>query len=125
MPSRSISSAKLSAVHLKQNLGLESTPSAATVNILPPTLKHRSSPHCSFSVASGKERQYARNESMFIFLTAITSCLALAGCGEREHGSFRAGRACDLESDGEACARAAAGDGDCGQAQDVEGARVA
>src|SRR5258706_12778501 len=60
MSSRSISSAKTSGVHLKQSRGL-SSPSMA--KIFPRILKQRSSPHCRFSVASGKERQYARMES--------------------------------------------------------------
>jgi hypothetical protein len=50
-------SPNLSVVHLNDKLGgteLESR----TTKIFPPTLKQRSSPHCRFSVAWGKERQH-------------------------------------------------------------------
>src|SRR5437660_10710142 len=63
MSSRSISSANTSGAHLKQSRGL-SRPTM--LKIFPRILKHRSSPHCRFSVASGKFRQYSRISSTFM-----------------------------------------------------------
>src|SRR5271170_1621299 len=61
-----MSSAKISGVHLKVSR-TRSNPS--TANIFSLTLKHKASPHCSFSLASGKSRQYARMESTFMKTT--------------------------------------------------------
>src|ERR1700685_1276377 len=69
MSPRSINSAKLSGVHLKQSRGL-SRPTIA--KIFPPILKHRSSPHCSFSVARGKARQNSRMISQFISFSHVS-----------------------------------------------------
>jgi hypothetical protein len=48
-------------------------------NIFPSTLKHNSSPHCSFSVAWGKDKQNLRSESMFM-------CIALRSSGANANG---------------------------------------
>src|SRR5215469_7172509 len=61
--SRSMSSENIVGVHLK-HIRRVSRPSIT--KILPPTLKHNSSPHCNFSVALGKARQNARMESTSI-----------------------------------------------------------
>src|ERR1051326_915149 len=66
MSSRSISSAKISGVHLKVR---RTRSSPNTVNILALTLKHRASPHCNFSVASGNDRQYFRISSTFMLVS--------------------------------------------------------
>src|ERR1700746_1548058 len=63
MSSRSISSAKIAGLPLKQRPRW-SSPSMA--KILPAILKQSSSPHCSFSVALGNDRQYERMESTFM-----------------------------------------------------------
>ena len=63
MYGRSISSPKVSGVHLKVS---RTWSSPSTANIFALTLKHRASPHWSFSVASGNDRQYARMASTFI-----------------------------------------------------------
>src|SRR5215472_2088647 len=60
MSSRSMSSANIAGVHLKQSRRVSSP---SITKILPPTLKHSFSPHCNFSVALGKARQKARMES--------------------------------------------------------------
>src|SRR6202041_1424478 len=64
--SRSTSSAKVSGVHLKHK---RRSSRPRIVKILPPTflptLKQSESPHCSFSVARGNERQESRMESTF------------------------------------------------------------
>src|SRR5580704_2905933 len=65
MSSHSISSAKASGVHLKQSRG---SSRLTIVKILPRILKHRSSPHCRFSVACGKNRQNSRMVPTFIGL---------------------------------------------------------
>src|SRR5207247_1910583 len=44
----------------------EAPSSTVTANILPAILKTRSFPHCTFSVACGKERQWARADSISI-----------------------------------------------------------
>ena len=62
MSSCSTNSANFSGVHLNINrCGTELRDSRA--KIFPPTLKQRSSPHCRFSVACGKERQKRRMDS--------------------------------------------------------------
>src|ERR1700746_1504579 len=63
MSSRSISSAKIAGLPLKQRPRW-SSPSVA--KILPAILKQSSSPHCSFSVALGNDRQYERMEATFM-----------------------------------------------------------
>src|SRR5579863_6828399 len=63
MSSLSISSANTSGVHLNVN---RTWSSPSTANIFALTLKHRASPHCSFSVASGNDRQYLRISSTFM-----------------------------------------------------------
>src|SRR5579864_129463 len=63
MSPRSISSAKISGLHLKQRPRWSSP---SMTKILPAILKQSSSPHCSFSVALGNERQYERMESTFM-----------------------------------------------------------
>src|ERR1700751_439070 len=63
MSSRSISSAKISGLHLKQRPRWSSP---SVTKILPAILKQSSSPHCSFSVALGNDRQYERMESTFM-----------------------------------------------------------
>src|SRR5271165_3100760 len=71
MSSRSINSANVSGRHLKHTFW--GTAVRATVTkIFPPTLKQRSSPHCRFSVASGKAMQYSRISSTFIVVSTIS-----------------------------------------------------
>jgi len=64
IPSRSISSANVSGVHL--NLSSCGRSVFTTVNIFPPTLKTRSLPHLMSSVTPGNARQMVRTASMFI-----------------------------------------------------------
>src|SRR5579863_529800 len=66
MSSRSVSSAKVSGVHLK-HIFWGTAVRARVTKILPRILKQRSSPHCRFSVAPGKARQYLRISSTLIF----------------------------------------------------------
>ena len=67
MSSCSTNSANLSASHLNINRGGTEL-RLSKAKIFPPTLKQRTSPHCSFSVAWGKERQNWRMDSTLIFL---------------------------------------------------------
>jgi hypothetical protein len=61
MPSRSVSSANVSGVHLNAiECGFSRL---TTVNILPATQKQRSCPHLTSSVTSGSARQIARTVS--------------------------------------------------------------
>src|SRR5208282_6765046 len=65
MSSTSHNSANLSGAHLKQmRCGTESSPSITKIFWF--TLKQSSSPHCRFSFACGKERQYLRIDSAFM-----------------------------------------------------------
>src|ERR1017187_10350337 len=65
IPGRSVKSAKSSGEHLKESrTGAGS--SGITANILPPTLKTKSSSHCTVSATCGKERQQRRTKSMVI-----------------------------------------------------------
>src|SRR5689334_2939443 len=56
MPSRSVSSTKVSGVHLNNKCG-GTKPSFKTAKSFPLILKQTASPHCRFSVACAKERQ--------------------------------------------------------------------
>src|SRR5712691_714832 len=66
MPSSSVNSANFSGVHLRDKQYFDAPSSTVTANILPPTLKTRSLPHCTFSVTCGNERQYVRTCSISI-----------------------------------------------------------
>src|SRR5271169_2395065 len=68
MLGRSQSSTKLSGEHLNDRR-TGATSSGDTANILPSTLKTRSDPHCTFSVARGNPKQCRRNSSMSIILS--------------------------------------------------------
>src|SRR5262249_50875308 len=81
MPSRSINSSNFSGVHFNESPPIESAP--VTTNILAPTLKHRSAPHFTSSVAPGNERQNFRSCSMFI-LSCLVPSLSQAFLG---HGT--------------------------------------
>src|SRR5438309_9250197 len=65
MPSRSVSSAKVSGLHLNTRRG-GTLARPIIANILSSTLKQSSSSHCTFSVARGSERHNSRTESKFI-----------------------------------------------------------
>src|SRR5688500_6880305 len=60
MPSRSISSANFSGVHLKESFVGYFASSPATANIFSPIQNNRSLPHCTRSVTCGNDRQYLR-----------------------------------------------------------------
>jgi hypothetical protein len=64
MPSRSVSSANISGVHLNDSVCGRSV--FTTANIFSRTLKTRSLPHLMSSVTAGKARQIPRTTSMFI-----------------------------------------------------------
>jgi hypothetical protein len=64
MPSRSVSSANISGVHLNASVCGRSVLTAA--NIFVATLKTRSLPHLMSSVTAGSARQIARTTSMFL-----------------------------------------------------------
>jgi hypothetical protein len=66
MPSRSVSSAKASGVHLNDSVWGRSV--LTTANIFPPMLKARSLPHLMSSVTAGRLRQKLRTASMDIWL---------------------------------------------------------
>lgn len=69
MPSRSVSSANISGVHLNESVCGRSV--LTTANILPPTLNTRSLPHLMSSVAAGRLRQKVRTASMLIVVQAF------------------------------------------------------
>src|SRR6516165_3645380 len=71
IPGRSHSSTKLSGVHLNESRTGASS-SAASANNFSPTLKHKSAPHCTFSVACGSRRQWRRIASMSIVCSCVT-----------------------------------------------------
>ena len=62
MPSRSVSSAKASGVHLNASVWGRSV--LTTANIFPPMLNTRSLPHLMSSVTAGRLRQKLRTASM-------------------------------------------------------------
>jgi hypothetical protein len=62
MPSRSVSSANVSGVHLNESVCGRSV--LTTANILPPMLNARSLPHLISSVTAGSERQNVRTVSI-------------------------------------------------------------
>src|ERR1700730_8613113 len=79
IPSCSTNSANFSGVPLKDRCcGTELKERVA--KILPPTLKQRSSPHCRFSVACGKERQKRRMDSTLILWNIRIQCERLDRC---------------------------------------------
>ena len=67
MPSRSVSSANVSGVHLNESVCGRSV--LTTANILPPMLNARSLPHLMSSVTAGRLRQKLRTASMDIWLS--------------------------------------------------------
>src|ERR1035437_5107216 len=77
MPGSSTSSANSSGEHLK-DMQTAAGSRTVTAYILPPILKTKSPPHCTFSVVWGSERQNLRTHSTFIW-------------------RFRSGSFCDLD----------------------------
>src|SRR5450755_1637416 len=95
MSSCSTSSTNFSGVHLNINFGGTEL-SDSRAKILPPTLKQRSSPHCRFSVAWGKERQKRRMDStLIVFADACgAEVLSQIYSQKRTHSRFcHSGRA--------------------------------
>jgi hypothetical protein len=66
IPSRSVSSAKASGVHLNARVWGRSV--LTTANIFPPMLNTRSLPHLMSSVTAGRLRQKLRTASIDIWL---------------------------------------------------------
>src|SRR5271165_4383178 len=80
IPVRSHNSAKFSGVHLNdKRCGIISM--AATTNSLPSTLKHRSAPHCTFSVAWELEAILPNRFNVHLLLPAQSSLAQVRNSG--------------------------------------------